>query len=181
MIRIIRIAALSCSVSLALLAQAGRTLPRIDGSTLNEQKVSLPDPSRFRAMVLVFGFTHKSSDQADAWGKRLAKDYATHPEVAYFEVPVLQGAPGMIRPMIVHGMRKGTPADEQGHVLPIDKHEDELKKLVGYKEADDAYVIVADSAGNVAWQSHGMITDVTYAELARAVAALRNTASAGDK
>ncbi len=123
-------------------------------------------------MVLVFGFTHKSADQADAWGKRLAKDYAMHPDVAYFELPVLQGAPGFVRPMIVHGMKKGTPADEQAHVLPLDKHEDELKKLVGYKGADDAYVVVANSDGAIVWQTHGSVTDGSYAELARAVVRL---------
>ena len=161
-------------MGVVLAAQASQTLPRMEGTALNGQKVALPDAARYRAMVMVFGFTHKSADQADVWGKRLAKDYASHPDVAYFEVPVLQGAPGFVRPMIVHGMRKGTPAEEQGHVLPIDKHEDELKKLVGYKEADDAYVVVAGSDGKILWQTHGAVSDGNYAEVTRAVLAAKS-------
>jgi ATP10 protein len=174
---IVRILALSSALTLFLSAQTGQTLPHLEGTTLNDQKVVLPDPSHYRTMILVFGFTHKSSEQADAWGKRLAKDYASRPEVAYFEIPVLQSAPGFVRPMIVHGMKKGTPAAEQGHVLIIDKHEDELKKLVGYEEQDDAYVVVASSEGKVVWQTHGAISDEKYAGLEESVSGAKPAAT----
>ena len=167
--------AAACLLGIVLAAQATQSLPRLEGRALNGENVALPDAARYRAMVLVFGFTHKSADQADAWGKRLAKDYASHPEVAYFELPVLQSAPGFVRPMIVRGMRKGTPVSEQAHVLPLDKHEDELKKLVGYKEVDDAYVVVANSEGKIMWQTHGGVTDAKYEELVRAVSALKGS------
>jgi hypothetical protein len=158
-----------CASSLAALAQVGQNLPHIEGTTLNNQKIALPDATRYRAIVLVLGFTHKSAEQADGWGKRLAKEYSSKPDIGYFEVPVLQSAPGMVRPMIVHGMRKGTPADEQAHVLPISQHEEELKKISGYKEPDDAYVVVANAEGRIIWQTHGAATDAGYDDLSRAL------------
>jgi len=154
------------------LAQVGQTLPRIEATTLNDQKIVLPDPSRYHSIILVFGFSHKSADQSEAWGKRLAKDYSSQPLVGYFEVPVLQSAPGMVRPMIIHGMRKGTPAAEQGHVMPVTLHEAELKKLSGYHEPDDAYAMVAAPDGRIVWQTHGAVTDANFAELVRAVSSL---------
>lgn len=74
--------------------------------------------------------------------------------------------------MIIHGMRKGTPEAEQGHVMPVLQHEAELKKLCGFKEPDDAYAIVAAPDGKVVWQTHGAVTDASYAELVRAVSSL---------
>jgi hypothetical protein len=172
MARTFRILSTACALSLVVFAQVGQILPRMEGTTLNDQKIVLPDPSHYHAIVLVFGFSHKSADQADGWGKRLAKDYSSQPLVGYFEVPVLQSAPGMVRPMIIHGMRKGTPAAEQGHVLPVTQHEAELKKLSGYHGPDDAYAMVAAPDGRVVWQTHGVVTDANYADLVHAVSSL---------
>jgi hypothetical protein len=167
-----RVLLTACVLSVAVHAQVGATLPRIEGTTLNDQKVVLPDSSRYQAIVLILGFSHKSAEQTDGWGERLAKDYASQPAVGYFEVPVLQSAPGMVRPMILHGMRKGTPVAAQGHVLPVSQHEPELKKVSGYKEPDDAYAMVVNRDGRIMWQGHGAVTDASYAELVRAVSSL---------
>jgi len=172
MTRTFRILSTVFALGLAALAQVGQTLPRLEGTTLDDQKIILPDAARYHAVVLIFGFSHKSADQADGWGKRLAKEYSSQPTVGYFEVPVLQSAPGMVRPMIVHGMRKGTPAAEQGHVLIVSQHEAELKKLSGYHEPDDAYAMVAAPDGRIVWQTHGAVTDTSYADLVRSVASL---------
>ncbi len=49
-------------VSLGLLAVAARaqTLPAIQGTSLNNQKVTVPEAGKYKALVLVVGFSHKS-------------------------------------------------------------------------------------------------------------------------
>jgi hypothetical protein len=94
--RTLSIILVMCLLSSAGLGQVGQVLPRLEGATLNDQKIVLPDPSHYHAIVLVLGFSHKSADQTEAWGKRLARDYSSQPLVGYFEVPVLQSAPGMV-------------------------------------------------------------------------------------
>lgn len=159
-------------LAMTFLASAclAQTLPRIESTTLDNQKIVIPDPSRYHALVLVVGFTHKSADQCAAWGKRLAHDYSANPNVGYFQIPVLQGVPGLIKPMILHGMRSDLPAAEQAHFVPIYQHKEELEKIVGYKAEDDAYVLVATTDGRVVWQTHGAISEQNYSELQRAIA-----------
>ena len=161
-------------LAMTFLASAclAQTLPRIESTTLDKQKIVIPDPSRYHALVLVVGFTHKSADQCAPWGKRLAHDYSDSPNVGYYQLPVLQGVPGMIKPMILRGMRSDVPAAEQAHFVPVYQHKDELEKIVGFKEEDDAYVIVAAPDGRVVWHTHGATTDEKYSQLQGAIASV---------
>jgi hypothetical protein len=158
----------------------GDALPRIEATTLDNQKIVLPDAARFRAIVLVLGFSRKSAEQTQPWSQRLAADYSSHAEVGYFEVPVLEGVPGLIKPIILRGMRKQTPAARQSHSIPIDRHADELKKICGYKEPDDAYILVASADGRVLWQTRGPISDAAYAEMMRMVSRTLSSQPSGD-
>jgi hypothetical protein len=61
--------------------------------------------------------------------------------------------------MILRGMRKDLPAEQQAHFIPILDHEDEWKKLVNFSAPDDAYILLPDPHGRVAWQTLGSLTD----------------------
>ena len=88
------------------------------------------------------------------------------------QLPVLQGAPSFVRPMILRGMRKDMLADEQAHFIPILDHEDEWKSSVSFSAPDDAYILLTDSHGHVVWQTHGSVTDASYDALKSAVSKL---------
>lgn len=156
----------------AFCASPDAQLPTITGATLDNQKVVLPDPGRYKALVLVFGFSHKSADQTEAWTKRIAQDYNSHPEVGYFEIPELQGVPGMVKPMILHGMRREVAQPEHSHFVPIYQHEQELKKIVGFSSDEDAYVMVTTTDGRIIWQAHGAINDQAYSGLVQALSSI---------
>ncbi len=175
MARTFRILSTACALSLVVFAQVGQTLPRLEGTTLNDQKIVLPDAARYHAFVLIFGFSHKSADQTEAWEKRISKDYSTQTAVGYFEVPELQGVPGFVKSMILHGMRREVPASEHAHFMPIYQHEQELKKLVGFSKDEDAYVVVANSNGRIVWQTHGAVSDAGYAAMVQAVSSLMSS------
>lgn len=166
------------SVVLMLLCASGfcanpdAQLPTITGTTLDNQKIVLPDPSRYKALVLVVGFSHKSADQTEAWTKRIAQDYISRPEVGYFEIPELQGVPSMVKPMILHGMRREVAQSEHSHFLPIYQHEQQLKKILGFSSDTDAYVLVTTAGGGVVWQAHGPFSEQTYSGLVRAVSSI---------
>jgi hypothetical protein len=67
--------------------------------------------------------------------------------------------------MIASGMKKGVPENQRPGVVPVMHHEAELKKLVAYKEADDAYIVVLDRSGQIAYQTHNTTTEGQYAQL----------------
>ena len=71
----------------------------------------------------------------------------------------------MFRGMVISGIKKGVPENLRDHFVPVLKSEAELKKFVGYKEPDDAYLVVLDPSGQVIRQMHGPFTEAAYAQL----------------
>jgi ATP10 protein len=140
-------------------------IPAATGTTLAGTAVSLPDALKGKAGVLVVGFSHASGGQVSAWGKRLAADFGQSADVAYFELPMLAGAPKMLRGMIVKSMGKSVPEAERPHFLPLMKDEAAWRAVAHYDKPDDAYVLVVDGTGTVRWQTEGIATDAAYGEL----------------
>jgi predicted transcriptional regulator len=69
-------------------------------------------------------------------------------------------------------MKPKVPAEIQPHFAVVLQNEKELKKLVNYKESDDAYLLVLGRDGNIAWQSHGAFSDNLYTEVKNHVQSL---------
>ena len=166
-----RLALLFLLLALSIAVNA-QSIPTIKGKTLADTDIVLPQPGGTQILVLVVGFSHKSAEKCAPWGKRLSADFRSDTHVAYYQLPVLQGAPSFVRPMILRGMRKDMPADQQPHFIPILDHEDEWKKLVNFSAPDDAYILLSDSHGHIVWQTHGTLTDSSYDALKSAVSKL---------
>jgi hypothetical protein len=153
-------------------AASAQSIPPIKAKTLADTDIVLPQPGGTQILILVLGFSHKSAENCAPWGKRLSADFRSDTRAAYYQLPVLQGAPSFVRPMILRGMRKDMPADQQPHFTPILDHEDEWKKLVNFSAPDDAYILLTDSHGHVVWQTHGPVTGASYDALKSAVSKL---------
>jgi hypothetical protein len=149
-----------------------QSIPAIKAKTLADTDIVLPQPSGTRILVLVVGFSHKSAEHCAPWGQRLSADFRSDTHVAFYQLPILQGAPSFVRPMILRGMRKDLPTDQQAHFIPILDHEDEWKKIVNFSAPDDAYVLLTDPHGHVEWQLHGPATDASYDALKSAISKL---------
>lgn len=155
---------------------AGQTIPGVKTKALDDSEVVLPKAGSQQVLVLILGFSRKGGDVCSAWSKRIAAEYGEDPGVAYYSLPVLEDAPALIRPMIVHGMKKGATAKEQAHMAPVYVGEAQWKKVVGYVSSDDAYLIVADAQSKVAWLGHGVFSEEKFGELKRAVDGLKGKA-----
>jgi len=55
--------------------------------------------------------------------------------------------------MVLHGMRRVIPKPEQSRFAPVYEGETALKNIVGFKDPEAAYVVVATSGGKVVWTS----------------------------
>ena len=116
---------------------------------------------RGRPAVFVLGFTHASQSQTKAWSARLA------PTIPTYSVAVLQDVPRLVRGMAVAGIKSGVPQSERDRFILVFKGEKELKDASGFSpnQPNDAYILLADSAGAIQWQFHGPVTDAAIAEL----------------
>ena len=157
-------------VGIALLsAFAGRALaqqlPRLQEENLPGQQVTLPDAASGKVTALVFGFTKASQNSTGPWMKHLRDDFGKSGGFDLYQLPVIEEAPRMIRGMIISGMKKGVPENERANFIPVLHKEADLKKLVNYKEPDDAYIVVLDRNGKVVYQTHGGVDAAGYADL----------------
>jgi hypothetical protein len=162
--------AIALLVGVAELPPSAGDLPKLTAKPLSGGEVRIPGNSKVAVYVLSFGFSSKSDKAIAAWDKRIAPMYASEPRVAYYEIPVLEGLPGFVKPMVLHGMRRVIPKAEQSRFAPVYEGEAALKSITSFQEADAAYVVVATSAGKVVWTSHAPASDAAFAELRRSVA-----------
>ncbi len=149
-----------------------QTIPAVKAKALDDSEVTLPKPSAQQIEILILGFSKKSGDVCQPWGKRISAELLLDPRVNYYQMPHLEGVPRMVKPMILHGMRGDITPQQQAHFVPLYDKQDEWKKLVNFSAPDDAYIILTDPEGHVIWQVHGQFSESTYAELKKAVASL---------
>lgn len=160
------------AVTLVGIVLVAQNLPMIEGDSLTGQHVVLPKAANGKVAVLVLGFTKASKIPTSAWGNRMVTDFANTPNLVLYQLPVLEEVPGIIRGMVISGIKKGVPENRRGYFVPVLHNESELKKLVNYKEPDDAYLILLDLSGRIAYQTHGALTESSYAEVRRHIVAL---------
>jgi hypothetical protein len=160
------IAALAPVLVLPSLAQ---TVPQTRAKALDGTIITFPRPTGQKPMILVLGFSHKSSDACEAWNKRLDPLYLSNPHVEDYTLIDLQGLPSFIIAMIEHGIRRELPPGEHAHFAPFLSNEKEWKQIAAYSAPNDAYLLVVDPAGHPVWQWHGTFDEGKLNELNAAV------------
>lgn len=146
-------------------AQSGSAMPRIEGQNLAGNKVVLPDAASGKITVLIFGFTRASKNPTSDWAKKIRTDFGSESRLDLYQIPVLEQVPRLIRGMVVSGIKKGVPENQRDHFVIVVQSESELRKFVGYKEPDDAYLIILASNGEVAQQVRGRPEAQLYSRL----------------
>lgn len=158
---------LMTAASIALAA----TVPPTQTQTVSGKRVVLPDALAGHAAILVVGFTKSSRSQTTAWSAQLAKDYGSEPRLQRFALAVLDDVPSFVRGMVIAGIRRGVPSDQQDAFLLLFDNAKPWKDLTNFKDPDDAYVILLDPTSHVVAQTHGP-PESAYAALQPAIRAL---------
>ena len=171
----LRFLVLLASLAIALLITnraAAQQFPRLREENLNGQQVLLPDAASGKVAVLVMGFSKASKAPTEAWAKRIDSDFGKTSGFVLYQMPILEAVPSMFRGMIISSIRKGVSENERATFVAVVHNEDGLKKLVGFKGEDDAYIVVLDRYGKVVFQTHGTSIDPEYAPMKAKVQAL---------
>jgi hypothetical protein len=140
-------------------------IPKVDEQSLSGHRVQLPQDVSGRVAVLILGFSRASKEPSSAWGKKLHTDLGQTPGLEIYSMPVLEEVPGLVRGMVISGIKRGVPENLRDHFVPVLHNEAEWKKLVNYREPDDAYLVLLDRSGTIAFQIHGSLTEQNYPQL----------------
>ena len=144
-------------------------IPDLHSTTLSGQTVDLPAALEGKVGILVVGFSRDSRAQATVWGTRLAAEFGQSSSVLYFELPVVEDVPRLLRGAVLHAISREVAPAARAHFLPISSNEAQWKAVAHFNEPDAAYVLVVDGSGNIRWQTSSDPTDGSYASLRQAV------------
>jgi len=156
---------LAALMSPALAVAQRQAMPTISGESLAGGKVVLPEAAKGKVAVLIFGFTKASKETTKAWATRLNSELGGQPDFVLWQLPVLEDVPRLIRGMVISGMKKTVPGNLRDHFVPLLESEAELKKLVNYKDANDAYLVVLDRSSQIVQQLHSASPETGFAQL----------------
>jgi hypothetical protein len=148
----------------------GDALPVIQGTTLNEKPLQLPQAAAGRSAVLAFGFSKDAGVPVREWVKRLGDS------AALYQVPVLEGVPRLFRGLTVGGIRKDTEPKLRDNVVLIYKDDAAWRARLQVSDDKTAYLVVVDSQGRILERFAGAPTDDNLARVRSALA----KASGGD-
>lgn len=146
----------------------GQVIPQVNAQSLNGKSVSLPNDFAGKAAILIVGFSHAGGDQCGPFARRLEKETeVSQGSVTVYQIAVLESAPRLVRPMIMHGMRNAVPKDEQDRFLPLFHAEKEWKQVARFSPAaeDHAYLLVVGPDGSVRWTGDGRFSEELYQQL----------------
>lgn len=144
----------------------GDHLPELKGEFLTGRPATLPENAVGRVALLALGFTYDSRFAVEAWTKQFRADYGESPEVTFYEIPMIGGIARLGKWFIDSGMRRGTPKQDQEHVITVYGSTGAWKKAVGFKNPNAAYLLLLDRRGNVRWQYSGSYDESAYKALA---------------
>ena len=144
----------------------GDRMPLLRGEFLSGRKGVLPDAARGRVALVALGFSYDSRFAVEAWTARFRRDFGADSAFTFFEVPVIGGLARAARPFIDGGMRRGTPKALHENVITVYGGAGEWKLRLGFREPDDAYLLLLDRAGRVVWRHAGPFREEDYALLA---------------
>ena len=158
--------------ALALTIAMLQPMPVLKGKYLTGREAVLPAHASGKVALLAFGFTYESRHAVEDWSNRFRHEYGAEPKVTFYEIPVISGAAQLGKWFIDSGMRKGTPKELHENVITIYGGAAPWKKLLDYKNPDDAYLLLLDPAGHVRWQYGGRFDEARWQELAKLTSSL---------
>lgn len=144
----------------------GDPMPPLRGEFLSGRKAVLPDAARGRVALVALGFSYGSRIAVESWVMRFRRDFGADSALTFFEVPVLGGMARAARPFIDGGMRRGTPKALHENVITVYGGANDWKLRLGFREPDDAYLLLLDPAGHIVWRHAGPFREEDYAILA---------------
>ena len=131
----------------------------IEGETLSGRKVALPAAAGGQSALLIIGFTHASHAQTKVWSLRVRDHFPA------WSIAVVEDVPGLLRGMVTHSIKSGIPKEQYDRFLLVSHGEKQLKQAAGFDKPDDAYLLVIDKTGAIAWRFHGPVTDAAMEQV----------------
>ncbi len=144
--------------------------PTVQGRTLNETQVTLPDAYLGKPTLLLIGYVQKAQFDIDRW---ILGALQADIKAQIVEVPTIAGmVPRMVQGYIDSGMRSGIPKSDWGSVVTVYEDAPAIIKALGNERPNVARAVLLDKNGTIVWTSNSGYSATQILELEKVVEAL---------
>ncbi|MGM0482125.1 MAG: hypothetical protein ACQEQZ_09355, partial [Pseudomonadota bacterium] len=139
----------ACSTNYPNRDPVGETFPQVQGTTLEQETVTLPDYFSGEHTVLLLGYEQDAQFDIDRW---LIGLDMTETDAPVYELPTIAGMfPQFFETQINEGMRKGIPKELWKGVITIFEGGDKVQQFTGNTNPNSARAMVIDESGEVVY------------------------------
>lgn len=142
----------------------GQRFPDIQGQTLSGRAVQLPLAVQGKPAVVIMGFSKEAGKPSLEWARRFVRDHNLS-AVPIYQIPVLERAPRLIRPLIQSALRKEVEPPLHDFALLVYRGEQVWKQRVGFSEPGHSYIFVLDKDARVIARASGLPNEAEYQRL----------------
>jgi hypothetical protein len=129
-----------------------KNFPQVQGQSLTDQKVLIPDSFRNKVTVLLIGYQQKTQFDIDRWILGILQ--AEIP-VTIVEVPTIAGMmPQMVQGFIDNGMRSGIPEKDWASVVTVYEDAAKIIEAIGNERPQSTHVVLLDKQGQIIWTNN---------------------------
>ncbi len=151
------------------LLKPGDSLPELRGEFLTGKSAVLPSAAGGKVALLLLGFSYDSRFAVEAWTGRFREEFGEEARVTFYEIPMIGGLARFGKWFIDGSMRRGTPKPDHEHVITVYGGADAWKQRLGVTDEKDAFLVLLDKTGKVAWVQHGRFDAAKFQALANTV------------
>jgi hypothetical protein len=129
-----------------------KVFPTVQGKSLADEAITIPDSYRGKVTVLLIGYQQKTQFDIDRWILGILQ--ADIP-VTIVEVPTIAGMmPQMVQSFIDNGMRSGIPKNDWASVVTVYEDAGKIIAALGNERPQSARVVLLDKQGQIVWTSN---------------------------
>lgn len=154
---------LTIGVMAAASLQPGDAIPTVQGKTLDNKQIELPQLMSGRAGVLAFGFSREAGGVIRAWADKLGS------EVPVYQIPVLEGVPRLFRGLTESSIRKDSGEKYRGQVVLLYKDEALWRTRLDVASDKVGYLLVVNAQGKVVERISGNPSDAAVEKIRKAI------------
>lgn len=126
--------------------------PRVQGTNLDKQPITLPDHYRGKITLVLVGYTQKAQFDIDRW---ILGALQADVKAQIVEVPTIAGmVPQMVQGFIDNGMRSGIPKSDWASVVTVYEDAPKVIEALGNERPQSAYAVLLNKEGRIVWSSN---------------------------
>ncbi len=155
--------------------RAQNVFPNIDGITLLDKSMSLPNDTKGKKTLVGLAFSKKSDEDLRSWFEPAYRTFINPPKNSLIPVtdynvnlvfiPMLKGAAKAASGKIIQKMKEGIDTSLHSYIMVYEGSINDYKDVLNFGAKDVPYFFILDEDGNIIHDTSGEYSDDKFDEI----------------